>query len=501
MLQKKVIDLFEKSFDDTYQVYPASIKEKKGKYSFLVKDDKKKYLVIAGPPSQQKELDFSANREKAIEDYDQDGLLFKICPLTHHNLAQLQSILNYLHPSVTKMKPSFGTGDRLGIATAAHIQAFEDKDIFPVLAQQSVREMERTDSNWQQVLDNAIWGCIETGYEGKFGADADHVKDLENLQKAIDCGFTFYTIDPSDHINDNVLKFDKDELRKKYQQLPEKEEQEKRYLDKEYKIGNHKLAFTQDSLAEIVLTYGEAINHMEKCYHFLKENHKGDFELEVSVDETPNPTSPLAHLWIAMELQHRGVDFQNIAPHFIGNWEKGIDYIGDIDVFREEFKTHCQIASQMGGYKLSLHSGSDKFSAYPIFAKESGGYFHVKTAGTSWLEAVKAIVVCDPGLYRQMHEFALKCFEKDSFSYLLSTDLQKIPNIKELKDNQLIQLFSNNNARQLIHITYGSILREKDTFNKYRFRNRIYNSLFENEEIHYKNVISHINHHLELLNL
>ena len=501
MLQNKITESFRKTFDEKYQIYPASLKHKKDNNFFLVKEDQKKFLVIAGPPSQQKELDFGTNREKVIEDYGQDGLLFRICPLTHHNLTQLQSIFNYLQPSISSMKPSFGTGDRLGIATAAHIKAFKDKNIFPVLAQQSVREMERTDSNWQQVLDNALWGCFEAGYEGKFGADADHVKDLENLKKAIDCGFTFYTIDPSDHINDNVLKFDKDELRKKYQQLPEKEEIEKRYLEKDYKIGTNKLFFTQDNLAEIVLTYGEAINHVEKCYQFLKENHKGDFELEVSVDETLNPTSPLAHLWIAMELQHKGIDFQNIAPHYIGDWEKGVDYIGDINVFREEFKIHCQIASQMGGYKLSLHSGSDKFSIYPIFAKESGGYFHVKTAGTSWLEAIKAIVVSDPGLYRQVHEFALKCFEKDSFSYLLSTDLQKIPDIKELKDNQLVQLFLNNNARQLIHITYGSILREKDTFNRYRFRNRIYKSLFENEEIHYKNVISHIRHHLELLNL
>jgi tagaturonate epimerase len=499
MKKQEIIDLFSRYFGDKYQVYPSSLKEKREQFFFMVKDNQRKYLAVAGLPVKVKEFNFHAKEEKTND--SNVNFLFQISPLTHHNLAQLQLILDYLKPSCTQMKPSFGTGDRLGIATPAHIQAFRSKNIFPVLAQQSVREMERTESNWQKVLDNAIWGCFEAGYTGKFGADADHVKDLENLQKAIDCGFTFYTIDPSDDINDNIIKFNKEELRENYRELPEKRNIENLYLDKEYHIGNHKLVFTQDSLAEIVLTYGEAIKHVVKCYQFLKENHKGEFELEVSIDETPGATSPLAHLWIASELHRRGVDFQNLAPHYIGDWEKGIDYIGDIDTFRKEFKLHCQIASEMGGYKLSLHSGSDKFSVYPIFAEESDGYFHVKTAGTSWLEAMKTVVICQPALYREMHNFALKCFEKDSFSYLLSTDLQKIPDIKKLKDEELIPLFSDNNARQLIHITYGSILREKDETGKYQFRDRIYNTLFANEEIHYQKVTEHIQHHLELLNL
>jgi hypothetical protein len=497
--ENKVMNSFSAIYGNRYKVYEKSLKRKEKEFFFVIKDFQRKYLVAAGPSYRIRKRDFQPDEEGVAD--NEGEFLFQICRLTHHNLTQLQSIFNYLQPSTTKMKPSFGTGDRLGIATPAHIQAFEDKNIFPILAQQSVREMERTESNWQKVLDNAIWGCFKAGYEGKFGADADHVKDLKNLKEAIDCGFTFYTIDPSDHIDANILKLDKDELRNKYQQLPEKDALENSYLNKEYQIGSQKLTFTQDILIEIVLTYLEAIKHVEKCYKFLKDSHKGDFELEVSVDETPTPTSPLAHLWIASELQRRGVDFQNLAPHFIGDWEKGIDYIGNIDTFKEEFKLHCQIASQMGGYKLSLHSGSDKFSVYPIFAEETNGYFHVKTAGTSWLEAVKAIVVCDPALYREMYEFALKCFEKDSFSYLLSTDLQKIPNIKELQDKELIQLFSNNNARQLIHITYGSILREKDSQNRYKFRDRIYKVLFENEDIHYENVSKHIRHHLGLLSV
>ncbi|MDI9596503.1 MAG: tagaturonate epimerase family protein, partial [Atribacterota bacterium] len=137
MLQNKIVDLFVKNFNDTYKVYPASIKEKNDNVFFLVKDNQKKYLVIAAPPSKQRQLGFNPEKEKEIEDSSQDGLLFKICPLTHDNLKQLKVIFNYLRPSIAGNMASFGTGDRLGIATPAHIAAFQGKNIFPVLAQLS----------------------------------------------------------------------------------------------------------------------------------------------------------------------------------------------------------------------------------------------------------------------------------------------------------------------------------------------------------------------------
>ncbi len=502
MVGKRITDLFLKAFDQHYEIYPCSVKERDKCYFFMVKDKQKKYLVVAGWPSKLQELNFNAQEEKKIINSEQD-FLFQICPVTHSNLIPLRLILNYLKPMCSNKfpLPSFGTGDRLGIATPAHIQAFQGKSIFPILAQLSTREITRTESSLQRVMDNAIWGCFEMGFEGPFGSDADHIKDFDNLQEAINCGFTLYTLDPSDYINNELINYSREEIRQKYLGLPDRREIEQRYLDREFQIGSKKLYFDQDNLAEITLTYGEAIKYVVKCYQFLKEKNREDFELEVSIDETPHPTSPLAHLWIASELHHSGVNFQNLAPHYLGDWEKGIEYIGNIDTFKEEFKLHFQIASQMGGYKLSLHSGSDKFSVYPIFAHETGHMFHIKTAGTSWLEAVKVIALCQPDLYREIHNFALSCFDRDRFSYHLSTNLKKIPDMERIKDEDLINLFSNNHARQLIHITYGSILREKDREGRYRFRDRIYQTLFQHEKTHYQAVFQHIRHHLDLLSL
>jgi hypothetical protein len=89
----------------------------------------------------------------------------------------------------------------------------------------------------------------------------------------------------------------------------------------------------------------------------------------VSVDETENPTSVAEHIYIAGELGRLGVRWVSLAPRFVGEFEKGVDYIGDIELFEKEFARHAAVAKRLGPYKLSLHSGSDKFSIYPITAR------------------------------------------------------------------------------------------------------------------------------------
>lgn len=498
MDKKKSIQYFDKYFRNRYIVYSSSIKSEKDNYFFMVKDDKEKFLIVVVVSDLVKKFEGSVLEEKEV---DENKLIIKKCYLNSHNLSLLREIFPCLNPSFCGLRTSFGTGDRLGIATPAHLQAFKGKDIFPVLAQQSVREMSRTERNWQKVLDDAIWGCFEAGYEGPFGADADHVKNIKELKEAADCGFTMFTIDPSGFIKNDIGRLNKQELEQLFNRIPNGKEIENLYLNKKYKIGEQELIFDEESLKEIILTYSEALNHVVKCYKFLKDYKKNNFDLEISVDETPTVTSPLAHLFIVLELQRRGVDFQNIALHFLGDWQKGIEYIGNVEEFAKEFSLHAAIAKEIKGYKLSLHTGSDKFSVYPIFAQETEGLCHIKTAGTSWLEEAKVIAMKDPDLYCEIHRFALKNFEKDRASYNLTTDLSRIPDIDTIADDELIDLFKHNDSRQLIHITYGSILKAKDNEGKYIFKDRIYKILFQYEEDHYRELFNHIRRHLELLKL
>ncbi len=150
------------------------------------------------------------------------------------------------------------------------------------------------------------------------------------------------------------------------------------------------------TLARAAAKYGRAIAHSATMYRHLAVAMGGRaYELEVSVDETETPTSPLEHFFVANELRRLGVQWVSLAPRYIGQFEKGVDYIGDLEAFDVELAKHAAIARVLGPYKLSIHSGSDKFSVYPIFARHAGELVHLKTAGTSYLEALRAIARVD----------------------------------------------------------------------------------------------------------
>ena len=158
-------------------------------------------------------------------------------------------------------------------------------------------------------------------------------------------------------------------------------------------------------------------------------------------------------------------------------------------------RIHAAIARYFG-YKISIHSGSDKFSIFPSAGRETQGRFHLKTAGTNWLEAMKLVAIKDPGLYREIHDYALGAFKYATVYYHVTTDLTKIPDLNTLSDSALADLFANNDCRQLIHITYGLILNEKNSDGSFRFKDRLYKLWRDYHEDYCKLLHSHIGHHL-----
>ena len=140
---------------------------------------------------------------------------------------------------------------------------------------------------------------------------------------------------------------------------------------------------------------------------------KDAFDFEVSVDETDSPTTPLEHFFIANELTRLGVKFTSLAPRFIGRFEKGVDYIGDLNALDAELAKHAAVTAHFGTYKLSLHSGSDKFSVYPLVAKHWGERIHVKTAGTSYLEALRVLAKHEPDLFLKIYSLGRERYETD----------------------------------------------------------------------------------------
>ncbi|MBC8446445.1 MAG: hypothetical protein H8D78_01720, partial [Chloroflexi bacterium] len=233
--------------------------------------------------------------------------------------------------------------------------------------------------------------------------------------------------------------------------------------------------------------YGRAIAHTVRMYRHLAAQTE-DFELEMSVDETETPTSIEEHFFIASELKRLDVQWVSLAPRYIGRFEKGVDYIGDLAEFEVELAKHAAIARTLGPYKLSIHSGSDKFSIYPIVARHTRGLVHLKTAGTSYLEALRVVAQVEPALFREILAYAVERYPEDRATYHVSAQLANVPAPDALSDVDLPGLLEQFDARQVLHVTFGSMLD--------RFGKEILSVLAVHEEAHYAALETHFEKHL-----
>ena len=469
-----------------FGVYPESVNAYGADYVFMVNGGEDDYLVATG----------AAAAKFEGETVTCDSCTYVVAAKSHKNANALREIFAFTAPQpVLKKTRTFGVGDRLGIATPGHLRVFKEYDAYPILAQQSIRELNLTERTYEDVLDAASYYVFRDGYKDGFGADGDHLKKAEEIEYALSLGFSMITLDCSEHIRGGVEKLTSAELAA---ECKLSDELVARYIGKDIVIEGEKLVFDEDELRRCVLIYGEAIEFAAGIFkkYFKDGGAKADFE--VSIDETATPTSPLQHYFAANELILRGVDVATVAPRFCGEFQKGVDYIGDLAQFERELKTHAAIARHFG-YKLSIHSGSDKFSTFALIGKYTNGNFHVKTAGTNWLEAMRAVAAADPAMYREIHAFALEKFADAKKFYHVTTDLNKVPALDTLTDAELPNLFTMNDARQLIHITYGFILTEKNADGTYRFKNRLYKFWRENEAVYSDMLYAHIGKHLALL--
>ncbi len=384
--------------------------------------------------------------------------------------------------SPLSLSPSFGFGDRLGLATPGHIAALRGTKFAPIFAQQSVRENTRTGRTPQQVMDDARRAVDAAKWDAPWGADADHLKTVDDIPPFIAASYTFFTVDPGEHV-DNGADTDALEVLKQKVASVNWEELSALYLS-----GNGEQAWGQfdaESLMRATVKYGRAIQHAVTMFKRLSDL-KDAFDFEVSVDETDSPTTPLEHFFIANELTRRGVKFTSLAPRFIGRFEKGVDYIGDLNALDVELAKHAAVTAHFGTYKLSLHSGSDKFSVYPLVAKHWGKRIHVKTAGTSYLEALRVLASHEPDLFLKIYSLGRKCYEVDRHSYHVSADLKMLPNT-----NNLPSLLDDFHAREVLHVTFGSAIGE--------FGMELKSALNKHDTAYYEGLRIHFEKHLGLL--
>ncbi|WP_234570760.1 tagaturonate epimerase family protein [Rhodohalobacter sp. 614A] len=490
---REVLDYF-----DSVLVYDNSLHYQNGYCFFLIKDGLEKFLILMSDEADLNESGFTGEIQTI------HSQTFLKCKLTHENAVVLRSKFHFTNPVLIGKVDSYGLGDRLGNAGPAHLRAIMNSEFQPVLAQQSIRELERTKRTADEVLDAASWAVFQEGFTEGFGADADHLKTTDDIDRMVKAGYTMFTIDPSDFVVNDAVGMDLEELQDQFKKLPwdalgvQPDVHLLSYFRTSLPLRNGEILNpSEKEVLTGMVKYGNVIVHTKKLVDYLKETypeHPAEFEL--SVDETDQPTTPFEHYLIAAEMSRLGIDLVSLAPRFCGDFEKGIDFKGDLKQFREEYELHLAIAEKFGGYKLSIHSGSDKFSVYEAIGSIDSGTVHVKTAGTSYLEALRTIAEVNPDLFKEILEFSLSRFDEDKKTYHISADVSQIPNPDHLKNEELVALLDDNHARQVLHVTFGSVLSGSDPTAE-TFKERLMKSLTENENLYEANLEKHFIKHLK----
>jgi len=463
---------------------------------WLQREEAGKRLAILTRPENPQLANFQGESQEFAA-----GYTLMLCPTDHANGRALRTTLPWLRPTLLGLTTSAGFGDRLGLATPGHVRALQrvlrehpGGKIAPIFAQQSIREMNRTGHTPEDVLASATWGTFQAGWRGPVGADADHLKTPADIDACVAAGFTFFTIDPGTYVDNEADIATPAVIRSKVAALPwvdlesSPADLEARYVGLTIRLEGLEIRLNRPAVLRAAAKYGRAIAHVVSMARHLTA--KGvPFELEISVDETETATSHVEHVYIASELRRLGVQWVSLAPRYPGRFEKGIDYIGDLEALARSLAGHAAIARALGPYKLSLHSGSDKFSVYPLISAATEGLVHLKTAGTSYLEALRVVAQTDPMLFRQIGALAYERYPQDKASYHVSADLSRVPTLTSLPDDRLPHLLDGRNARQVFHVTFGSVIAQ--------FGAQLQAVLQTHEEAHYAALERHFCRHLE----
>ena len=346
-------------------------------------------------------------------------------------------------------KYSFGIGDRFAHEGVNQLKALlkveqEYGVHFVPVWNKSNREHTIVGTVPMETREEADAAVAALGYKDQYFVDADQI-NLNNVDKFIDA-CDFFTIDVADYIG------------------------------------------KEGSLEERFLP---AIKEAGKIYrHICEKKGEGNFVTEVSMDEVDVAQTPEELRYILREIAREGIPAQTIAPKFTGRFNKGVDYQGDLAQFEKEFEEDLQVINECikeyglpENLKLSIHSGSDKFSIYPIMGKLLKKYdrgIHIKTAGTTWLEEIIGLSVADAdalALAKKIYRQALGRMDELTVPYatVIDVHVDELPDPDEvdkwdadkfaraLRHNESDPLY-NPSMRQLLHVSFKIAAELKDEY-------------------------------------
>jgi hypothetical protein len=371
-------------------------------------------------------------------------------------------------------KYSFGIGDRFNHQGKAQLKALmmardAGLEIIPVW-NKSNREHQIVKSTPGLTRQEADEATRIMNWDLLYFVDADHI-NLFNVDKFIEhCDF--FTIDVAEYISKPAVDEDVEEYI----------ENNRKYAGKLHITGiDDDFTITEDFLTETGFKFLNAAQEAGKIYRYINKRRSGkDFITEISMDEVDNPQTPAELFFILGMLANEKIPLQTIAPKFTGRFNKGVDYSGNPDQFRQEFEQDLLVIDQAvhtfglpDNLKLSVHSGSDKFTIYPIIGDLIAQYdkgIHLKTAGTTWLEEIIGLAEADQeglSLAKEIYRDAYSRRDElcKPYSTVIDIDESSLPSPDTVDHWDSSKFFNtlrhvpdhpdyNPNFRQLIHVGY-----------------------------------------------
>ena len=375
---------------------------------------------------------------------------------------------------LTIEKYSIGVGDRFAHQARAQLRACQmaaaaGRDVIPVW-NKSNREHNIVGSEPSSVRAAADEAVGALGWTKPYQVDADHI-NLDTVDRFIGPS-DFFTIDVAHFIGRPAAAAAVEDFLMRHAEL----------------IGTLRIAgidkpftTTRESIAQIAGKYLFAVQEAARIYrHIAKRKGEGAFITEVSMDETDSPQTPPELLVILAAIAQEKIPIQTIAPKFTGRFNKGVDYVGDLKQFTVEFEGDLAVIAHAikqyglpGSLKLSVHSGSDKFSIYGAISRATakfGAGVHLKTAGTTWLEELIGLAEAGPGGLALAKEVYAKAYENapalcEPYASVIDIALDKLPSPAQvrnwtaaeytgaLRHDRSCRQFDPN-VRQLLHVGF-----------------------------------------------
>lgn len=386
------------------------------------------------------------------------------------------------HP-VAEVRFSIGLGDRFGREGEAQLRAvqqFTEEHDIPVtpIWNKSHREHTLTGTEPRDTLREADAAVARLGWQRPYYVDADHVTAATLGPFLPHCDY--FTIDVAHLLG---APPDSEELEKARQLLEP-------WCHRRILLpSGDVLRLESDTAAAAARCYSRALNEIEGVVECLRKERRGGYKVEISADEVARPQSAAELFCLLVLLSARGVEIQALAPRFPGTFLKGVDYRGDLAAFEAHLRRILAVLEfarrefAWPELRLSVHSGSDKPSLYPILyrcAVARGHGLHLKTAGTTWLAEVEALAEAEKEAWHFVRELYRKAWQRRAELIRPYTPVVEICEAR-LPAPEAIASWSGKNfaaalrpslappphhedLRQLIHISYPIAAESGDEF-------------------------------------